>query len=124
MVYQLGTNPTVTTAEISFVVKSSAGSVILNYTGGVAFTSTKIFATFCPSMSCKTVNKVTYTLSMTDAYGDGWEGSVLVFKQLNGANQTFGEQFTYGLTYPSQNFTFDKYSVVNIGVYQLGPNTQ
>ena len=47
-----------------------------------------MFLRFCPAGGCPVTNIITYYLTMTDAYFDGWEGSVLAFRQ-NGTLQTF-----------------------------------
>jgi hypothetical protein len=83
------------TNEIGFVVKNENGTVIHSRSAGTAFESNIIFKNFCPSSTCPTVTKVEYTVSLTDAYGDGWNGVVLAFRQ-NGVLQKFGDKFTSG----------------------------
>jgi hypothetical protein len=58
---------------------------------------------------------------MTDAYFDGWEGTVLAFRQ-NGTLQTFGlptGEVLGPLAYP-----FLANIIVDIVVYQIGTNTK
>ena len=62
---------------------------------------------------------VDYTVSMTDAYGDGWNGVVLGFRQ-NGITQNFGQSFTNGAQFPNTIYTFQKSKNVDIIVTTPG----
>lgn len=111
------------TAEVGFVIKDNKGTVIFNRTAGTTFATTTIFKVFCPTTTCSSTATVSYSVSLSDQYGDGWEGTVLAFRQ-NGTLTPFGANFTSGATYPAATFTFKKYINVDIIVYKLGTFTK
>lgn len=84
-VYTLGTK----TQEIGFTVKFPNGTVLFTQSPGVAFQSNKLFKVFCSLSACSLPLTTDYYLTMTDSYGDGWNGNVLAFKQGN-IIKTFG----------------------------------
>lgn len=89
-VSQLGTK----TNEIGFTVKAPNGTAIHLRTSGNTFDISTIFATFCPLGVCPTTS--TLIVTMTDSYGDGWNGNVFGFKQNGTLIGTFGGGFTSG----------------------------
>lgn len=65
-----------------------------------------------------------YYLTMTDSYGDGWNGNLLAFKQGN-VTKSFGIQMQ-GNTMRSYGpivVTFERFKPVNITVFALGQKT-
>jgi len=48
---------------------------------------------------CAVSNQCSYTVNLIDAYGDGWNGNILGFKQGGLIVGTFGQGFTTGTTY-------------------------
>ena len=101
------------------MIKNSAGTVILSRSPGTAYDASIIFKTFCPTATCPTATTVDYTVSLTDAYGDGWNGVVLGFRQ-NGTIQNFGQTFTSGAEFPNTIFTYQKLKTVDIIVTTHG----
>jgi hypothetical protein len=104
------------TNEVGFIVKSSNNSTIYTRLPSF-FISTIIFAEFCPSTSCGQSTTITYYLTVTDSYGDGWNGNILAFRQ-NGVSQTF--QLSSGYSSGPTAFTFTKGVNVDIIVNKLG----
>jgi hypothetical protein len=64
---------------------------------------------------------VTYYLTTSDSYGDGWEGTILAFKQ----NGTVLDTFTLanGSLNSSIPYSFPKLQTITITVYTLGNYT-
>lgn len=83
------------TNEVGFVVKNSNGTVVYSRSPGTSYEANIIFKSFCPSSTCPAATKVDYTVSLTDAYGDGWNGVALAFRQ-NNVSKVFGDKFTSG----------------------------
>ena len=95
--------------------------MIYQRTSGTTFNATTIFSTFCPIGGCTVSTNVTYYLTITDSYGDGWEGTVLGFKQ-NGvvvSNFTLANGYSAGPT----SYSFQKLLNVSVIVYVLGNYT-
>ena len=91
------------TKQIGFIVRSSSGTVI--YTRlPLYFPSTIIFVHFCSSNRCGQSTTITYYLTVTDSYGDGWNGNILAFRQ-NGVSQTFTLSSGYSSGPTAFNFT-------------------
>lgn len=105
------------TAEVGFTVKAPNGTIIHQRSSGTGFTSTQIFATFCP-VGCPVNPNVTYNLYLSDSYGDGWEGNVLAFKQNGAVVSTF--TMANGSYYGPVAVTLRKLLTVSVVVYTLG----
>lgn len=71
--------------------------------------------------SCLTNPNVTYYLTTTDSYGDGWEGTILAFK----VNTTVLYTFTLASGYSNSSiaYSFPKMQTVSVSVYFLGNYT-
>lgn len=82
--------------EIGFVVKNSNGTVFYQRSNGTVLTFNNVLTTFCPIEACLDLNAFNVTISMTDSYGDGWEGTILGIKQNGVVKGTFGDAFTSG----------------------------
>lgn len=91
-VSQLGTK----TNEIGFLVKAPNGTTIHQRSSGSIFNSSTVFVTFCPIGGCPDTSRLNLTITMTDSFGDGWEGTVLGIKQNDTIVGTFGNGFTSG----------------------------
>lgn len=76
------------TNEIAFKVTAPNGTVIYNRNSGTAFNGHTIFSIFCPLGGCPYIPTIDYYVTMTDSWGDGWNGNVLAFKQ-NGTLTNF-----------------------------------
>lgn len=109
------------TNEVGFVIKAPNGTTILQRTSGSSFNSTIIFGTFCPIGGCPINPNVIYTLTTSDYYGDGWEGTTLAFKQNGVVVSTF--TLAAGSSGGPTSFTFAKLQTVSITVYVLGNYT-
>lgn len=75
-------------------MKAPNGTTIHLRTSGNTFDISTIFATFCPLGVCPTTS--TLIVTMTDSYGDGWNGNVLGIRQNGSVIGTFGAGFTSG----------------------------
>ena len=80
-----------------------------------------IFYDFCPGGGCPATSTVTYYLTLTDSFGDGWNGNVLAFRQ-NNAIQTF--TLSSGYQRGPFAFTFLRLVPVDVIVYTLGTWTE
>ena len=90
VVSQLGNK----TNELGFVVKAPNGTIIYQRTAGTTFTASTVFSTFCSVGGCPPTLLLNITLS--DSFGDGWNGNILGIKQNNTIIGTFGNVFTGG----------------------------
>lgn len=90
VVSQLGTK----SDEVGFTIKAPNGTIIHQRNSGTAFTAGTLFSTFCPQGGCPLT--LMLNISMTDTYGDGWEGTTIGIRQSNVTVGTFGTGFTSG----------------------------
>ena len=106
------------TYEVGFIVTSNNSTIYTRVPS--YFASTIIFKEFCPSTNCggEPITTITYYLTVTDSWGDGWNGNVLAFRQ-NGVYQTF-ELPSGRQSGPTNYFTFTKGVNVDIIVSKLG----
>lgn len=109
------------TEEVGFTVTAPNGTEIYRRNSGSQFKSDILFKSFCPVDGCPVVQTVTYQLSMTDAWGDGWEGTTLAFKQEGVVISTFN--LPSGSAAGPIDYTFKKLVNVDIVVYVLGSYT-
>lgn len=93
VVFQMGSRKT---TEIGFIIRAPNNTIIYQRASGTAFTLSTVFSTFCPIGGC--LNRLNISITMTDAYGDGWNGNVLAIKQSGAVVGTFGSAFTSGST--------------------------
>lgn len=63
------------------------------------------------------------TITLTDSFGDGWNGNVLSIRQNNTVAGTFGSTFTSGSTSGPFYVVVQGSSEVRIAVHQLGTKT-
>lgn len=66
------------TSEIGFTIKDDTGKVIYTRVPQ-SYSADYIFKTFCPY--CTVPSTADIFLTLTDSYGDGWEGNTLAVKQ-------------------------------------------
>jgi hypothetical protein len=109
------------TEEIAFIIKAPNGTTIYNRASGSTFSSQAVFFVFCPAGGCPVTNNITYYLTVTDSYGDGWTNNLLAFRQ-NGAFQTFG--LPWGYSAGPFAFSFIRNVIVDIIVFTLGSYTK
>ena len=64
--------------------------------------------------------QLNYKIDMTDSYGDGWNGNVIICKQNGISVGEFGAQFISGKTYPSVYFLVFEDLELECSVKQLG----
>ena len=112
------------TNEVGFVVKAPNGTVIHQRVAGTVFTSTTVFKTFCPMGGCAELSGFNVTITMTDSFGDGWEGTVLGIKQNGALVGTFGSAFTSGYSSGPVYITLQTGIEAQIVVSVLGTWTQ
>ena len=88
------------TYEVGFTVVDPNGDTVLvrNYgsSSTASFTATTIFGTFLASCSCAPQYQCSYTVNMTDSYGDGWNGNIISFLQNGQVAGSVGSTFTNG----------------------------
>jgi hypothetical protein len=63
------------------------------------------------------------TVTLTDSYGDGWNGNILAFRQNGTIVGTFGANFLSGAYYIPMNITLRGNVQTQILVSQLGNYT-
>lgn len=107
-------------SEVGFTIKAPNGTTIYQRSAGTSFSATTIFSTFCPIGGCPVSPNITYTLTVTDSYGDGWEGTTLAFKQNGVVTSTF--TLSTGSSAVS-SVSFAKLQTVSVTVYLLGNYT-
>ena len=87
-------------AEISFEVVSATGDTVAAQSTGGTFTAGMNFASFLPiCTACPPADMCAFTVNMTDAYGDGWNGNTVSFIQNGYTVGTVGGGFTTGSSY-------------------------
>ena len=109
------------TNEVGFVVKASNGTIIHQRNSGATFTAATVFSTFCPIGGCPATMDLTVTL--TDSFGDGWNGNVFGFKQNKALVGTFGGAFTTGSSSGPFYITVAKKLNARLVVTTLGTKT-
>jgi hypothetical protein len=101
------------TNEIGFVVKATnTGSIIFQKSCGTKFTPLAIFSTFCPVALCPPA--MDFIVTLTDTFGDGWNGNIFGFRQNFSTLATFGDSFVYGKTFPPFYITVLKGSNIKV----------
>lgn len=105
----IGLNPGTTYYYKAFSVDGSN-----TYSGGVTANAT--------TWVCDPASQCNFSVTMIDGYGDGWDGTVLGFKQNGILVGTFGNGFTSGATYGPVNIPLcpnlpTEIVVVNLGSY-------
>ena len=86
--------------EISFEVVSATGDTVAAQSTGGTFTAGMNFASFLPiCTACPLADMCAFTVNMTDAYGDGWNGNTVSFVQNGYTVGTVGAGFTTGASY-------------------------
>lgn len=110
------------TNEIGFVVKALNGSLIYQKTAGATFTNDAIFTGFCPATGCP--NSLELIITMTDAYGDGWNSNILAIRQGGIIVGTFGSRFMSGNLTNTATFIVQGNLEVQVVVSNLGTWTQ
>ncbi len=99
--------------------------MIYTRTPGTSFGTTIIFKTFCPLGGCPVSPTIDYYVTLTDSYGDGWNGNVLAFRQNDTGTVTL-QTFTLssGRTIGPLTYTFKKLITVQIIVNVMGTWSQ
>ena len=88
------------TAEVGFVVTDAAGDTVVVHTAGSTITAGQNFGSFLPvCTACPPADMCAFTVNMTDAYGDGWNGNTVSFIQNGYTVGTVGGGFTSGSSY-------------------------
>ena len=81
--------------QIGFTVRSPNGTIIYQRTNGTGYSIGTVFATFCP-LACTAAPTLNLSITMSDSFGDGWNGNILAVVQNNGVVGTFGGNFLTG----------------------------
>ena len=68
-------------------------------------------------------NAISLIITMTDSYGDGWNGNTINIVQEYGVVGTFGASFTSGYNAGPTSISVQRNSTVVITVNQLGTKT-
>ena len=63
---------------------------------------------------------ITFNITMTDTFGDGWNSNILGFKQNGTVFATFGQTFTSGKTSGPIQITMPNQITTSIVVVQKG----
>lgn len=105
------------------MIKAPNGTIIHQRTSGSAFTLDDVFGSFCPISNCPDLGGFSVTITMTDAFQDGWEGTILGIRQGGVVKGTFGNAFTSGSSSGPISFNLDIGVEAQIIVTQLGNYT-
>lgn len=108
-------------SEIGFVVTAPNGTIVSRKYTGTTYLSNKIFSTFCPIAGCPSSATVDYSLTMTDSGSNGWEGTILAFKQNGVTLSTF--TMASGASSGPTTVTFPKFITNSIVVDTMGANS-
>ena len=92
VVHQFGT----WTEEISFTIKDPEGNVLASRAAGTGFSANAVLGYFC--YKCTSPPMATYFLTLTDSYGDGWNGNQL-YLDYQGQRTILGADFANGNAY-------------------------
>lgn len=111
------------TNEIGFIIKSSNQTTIYQWATGYTFTSTTVFTSFCLAGGCAVPANLTLNITMTDSFGDGWNGNILAVKQNGATVGTFGNGFSSGSTFGPTYITVQGNQQAQIVVSTLGSYT-
>lgn len=76
------------------MIKAPNGTIIYQRTSGTVFDATTVFSTFCPAGGCPV--GLLLSITLTDSFGDGWNGNALGFQQNSVTVGSFGSTFTTG----------------------------
>ena len=106
--------------EVGFNIKSSNGSTVCNRNPGYDFMDNIIFCTFCPNCSSSLYGP--YEVRLYDQGSNGWEGTVLAFRQ-DGKLIKIGSTFTSGDKKGPSAMNLKKGMTTDIVVYTLGANS-
>ena len=88
----------VTTDNVTGLTSGTNYNLYVRSNCGVGDYSSWVNTTFS-TLLCDPANQCAYTVNLTDAYNDGWDGTVLGFKQNGIIVATFGNGFTSGGTF-------------------------
>lgn len=78
------------TDEVGFSIYNEKGDMVFTRCSGSSFSSSTIFHTWCPGSQCEPIEMYDVMITMTDSWGDGWNGNILGFKQNGMIVGTFG----------------------------------
>ena len=86
--------------ECFFTVTNANGDTVLTHGSGTTLTANYHFGDFLPvCTACPPADMCAFTVNMTDAYGDGWNGNTVSFIQNGYTVGTVGGGFTSGSSY-------------------------
>lgn len=94
--------------------------MLLNRTSGKPFNSLYNFQHFCPIGVCPALPSVLVSVTMTDSGSNGWNGSIIEFKQNNMIVGLFGSNFTNGSSFGPLNFTLNGKINTEVVAYYIG----
>lgn len=110
------------TEEVGFIVKAPNGTIVYQRNSGTAFDESTALTTFCLLGDCPPTIDLIVTL--TDSFGDGWNGNVFGFRQNKTIVRKFGKAFTAGSSDGPLYITIFKNLKAQIVVTTLGTKTE
>ena len=84
------------TSEIGFTIKDPQGNVLASRSPGIGFSANAVLGYIC--YKCTSEPMATYFLTLTDSYGDGWNGNQL-YLDYQGERTILGADFENGNSY-------------------------
>ena len=106
------------TSEVMLSVKAANGTVIYNRSSGTSYTGVFILKTFCLNV-CPVLASMDVYVTMTDVWGDTWNGVVLAFRQ-GSTLQNFSLTTDGIKTYGPIKMTISRLNKVDLIVSQMG----
>lgn len=106
------------TNEVLFTIKFANGTVVYNRPSGTSFVGTFVLKTFCLG-TCPISTTLDLYVTMTDTWGDTWNGNVLAFKQ-GTTLQEFSLTIDNMKSYGPIKLTISRMDKVDIVVSQMG----
>lgn len=100
---------------MGFVIKLPNGTIVYERKPGQTFPRNTIFKIFCPSALCTVSSTVDYYVTMTDSWGDGWNGNMLGFAQ-QGSLQPIELEMNNVRNYGPIVVTLKRFQTVNVTV--------
>lgn len=104
-------------------MKLANGTILYQRVSGTNYTASTVFTNFCPAGGCSTTPFI-LSITMTDSYGDGWNGNKVGIKQNLVTVGTFGAGFYTGTFSGPVYLTVQSNSEVQVVVNTLGSYTE
>lgn len=108
------------TSEIGFKISHQNGTVIYERSPGSSFSPYQIFKTFSPSTLIRESRTITYTMTLLDSWGDGWNNNRLHFSQNGTIIPIEGQEGEFKEKNITVKFNRTNKNAVSLVVSQIG----